>query len=243
MAENKKNEVVAVSKGKNPQGVMVIDGARITMPADTGRETNKIYVANEAGNKANLVLCESIARIKATESYKEVVDADGEKYTPTFGDFAEKILKMSKASASLYSSVGEVFSGLLDNGYKYGHFVLMLKMRKLLDENGCPFSGRMIVDFLEEHGAHTDMSTRELEELIKNLLAETTEEDEDAGEDAGEDEDTEDAGEDAEDAEEIELDELTRAFDIIRAKATDAGLYESLSNAITELEKRLKGVA
>ena len=234
MADNKRNEVVAVSKGKNPQGVMIIDGARITMPADTGRETNKIYVANEAGNKANLVLCESIARIKATESYKEVVDADGEKYTPTFGEFAEKILKMSKASASLYSSVGEVFSGLLDNGYKYGHFVLMLKMRKLLDENGNPFSGEMIVDFLEEHGAHTDMSTRELEELIKNLLAETTED----AEDEEESEDAEDAGE-----EDNELDELTRAFDIIRAKATDAGLYESLSNAISELEKRIKGVA
>lgn len=217
MAETKKNEVVAVSKGKNPQGVMFIDGAKITMPADTGRETNKIYVANETGNKANLVLCESIARIKATESYKEVVDADGEKYTPTFGDFAEKILKMSKASASLYSSVGEVFSGLLDNGYKYGHFVLMLKLRKIMDENGNPLNGKCIVEMLEEHGAHTEMTTRELEELIKNLLAE-------------------DAGEN-------ELDELTRAFDIIRAKATDAGLYESLSNAISELEKRLKGVA
>lgn len=234
-----KNEIVKVTTGKNPQGVMLIDGAKIYMPADTGRETNKIYAAVEVGNKANLTLCEAIARIKTTESYKEVLDADGEYFTPTFGEFAEKVLNMSKSGASGYASVGEIFAGMLDNGYKYGHFVLMLKLRKILDENNEPLTGAAIIEMLEDHGANTEMSTRELDNLIKSLLNDTIDEGTDEGAE-GEGEGGEGTGED--EGDEDNRDDLTKAFDVIREKATSAGLYETLSAAIADLEKRLKGV-
>lgn len=213
--------------------VTTIEGiGAVTMPADTGRETKKIIVALETGNKANLQLCKSIARIKTTESYKEVFNADGENITPTFGDFAEKVLEMSKGSASGYASVGEIFGDELESGYKYGHFVLMLKMRKLLDENGDPLSGKEIIKMLEEHGATPELSTRKLDELIKNLLCEETEtetgDDDGAGTD-GDGETDDDKG----------VVSLTTCFKIIRASATSAGKYEELNKLIVELENAL----
>lgn len=211
--------------------VTTINGyGAITMPADTGRETKKIFVALEAGNKANLQLCKSIARIKTTESYKEVFDADGLNITPTFGDFAEKVLEMSKSGASGYASVGEVFTDYLDDsGYKYGHFVLMLKMRKILDENGEPLRGKDIVEMLEEHGATPEMSTRKLDELIKNLLcAEESKESESEEESESEGEST------AED--ESESVSLTTAFDIIRRALESNGLYETWGGKLSEIE-------
>ena len=217
--------------------VTTIDGiGAITMPADTGRETKKIIVALETGNKANLQLCKSIARIKTTESYKEVLNADGENITPTFGDFAEKVLEMSKGSASGYASVGEVFANHLESGYKYGHFVLMLKMRKIMDENGEPLTGAEIIKMLEEHGATPELSTRKLDELIKNLLCEGEDNDgAGAGSDDGEGDDAGDddgAGNDG-------VVSLTTCFKIIRASATSAGKYEELNKLIIELENAL----
>ncbi len=209
--------------------VMTLTGiGAITMPADTGREARKIAVALEAGNKANLQLCKSIARIKTTESYKEVYDKDGLNITPTFGDFAEKVLEMSKSSASGYSSVGEVFSDYLDDsGYKYGHFVLMLKMRKILDENGEPLRGKDIVEMLESHGATPEMSTRKLDELIKNLLC-ADEEEETSEEESEESGNTEETSE-----EEISI---TTAFDVIRKALESNGLYETWGAKLSELE-------
>ena len=214
--------------------VTTIEGVgAVTMPADTGRETKKILVAMETGNKANLQLCKSIARIKTTESYKEVYNKDGENITPTFGDFAEKVLEMSKGSASGYASVGEVFADYLDDsGYKYGHFVLMLKMRKIVDENGEPLTGKAIIEMLEEHGATPELSTRKLDELIKNLLCEEAE-----CEDAGEAKTVED--DNAGDDDEKGVVSLTTCFKIIRASATSAGKYEELNKLIVELETAL----
>lgn len=217
--------------------VTTIEGVgAVTMPADTGRETNKIIVALETGNKANLQLCKSIARIKTTESYKEVLNSDGENITPTFGDFAEKVLEMSKGSASGYASVGEVFANHLESGYKYGHFVLMLKMRKIVDENGEPLTGDEIIKMLEEHGATPELSTRKLDELIKNLLCEGDENDgagagsdDGTGDDEGNNEETDDKG----------VVSLTTCFKIIRASATSAGKYEELNKLIVELENAL----
>lgn len=216
--------------------VTTINGiGAVTMPADTGREAKKIMVALEAGNKANLQLCKSIARIKTTESYKEVYDTDGVNITPTMVDFAEKILEMSKSGASNYASVGEIFSDYLDDsGYKYGHFVLMLKLRKIVDENGEPLSGQEIVEMLENHGATPEMSTRKLDDLIKNLLCveETETETETKTETVTEEEtETESADND--------VVSLSTAFKVIRASATSAGKYEQLNNLIIELEKEL----
>ena len=216
--------------------VTTIDGiGAVTMPADTGRETKKIIVALETGNKANLQLCKSIARIKTTESYKEVLNADGENITPTFGDFAEKVLEMSKSSASGYASVGEVFGNFLDSGFKYGHFVLMLKMRKILDENGDPLSGAEIFNMLDEHGANPEMSTRQLDELIKNLLCEDPEPE--TGDDDGDGEGDETGDETGNDDKGVVS--LTTCFKIIRASATSAGKYEELNKLIVELESAL----
>ena len=219
--------------------VMTIEAiGKLTMPADTGRETKKAFVAYEAGNKANLELCKALSRIKTTESYKEVYNADGVNVTPTFGDFAEIVLNMSKSGASGYASVGEVFGKLLDNGYKYGHFVLMLKLRKVLDENGNPLDGEAIVNLCEDHGATPEMSTRKLDELIKSILC-----DEVYG---GEESDDDDAGDgdDADDeyADGNEADDLDKAFKVIRSKATDAGVYDKVNKLIIELEKIVKGV-
>lgn len=210
--------------------VTTIEGVgAVTMPADTGRETKKIIVALETGNKANLQLCKSIARIKTTESYKEVLNADGENITPTFGDFAEKVLEMSKGSASGYASVGEVFGNHFESGYKYGHFVLMLKMRKIVDENGEPMTGDEIIKMLEEHGATPEMSTRKLDELIKNLLCEEPEPEPEPEPETGDGDGGDDKG----------VVSLTTCFKIIRASATSAGKYEELNKLIVELENAL----
>lgn len=210
--------------------VTTINGyGAITMPADTGRETKKIMVALEAGDKASLQLCKSIARIKTTESYKEVYDKDGLNITPTFGDFAEKVLEMSKSGASGYASVGEIFADYLDESkYKYGHYVLMLKMRKILDENGDPLSGREIIEMLEDHGATPEMSTRKLDELIKNLLC--------AEEEGDSEEESESEGSATEENETEEAISISTAFDVIRRALESNGLYETWGGKLSELE-------
>ena len=230
----KNNELVKITK---TSAVMTLDkiGA-ITMPADTGRNVKAILGAMEVGNKANLTMCKSLARIKATESYKEVYNSDGENVSPTFGEFAETVLNMSKGGASNYASVGEVFGAYLESGWKYGHFVLMLKMRKILDENGSPLNGKCIIEMLEEHGATPDMSTRKLDELIRNLLCEAIgdgEEDEDEEDGA----DNEDGGEEDED----NTVSLTTAFKVIRASAEKSGKWDKLQKRIIDLEKELEG--
>lgn len=231
-----KNEVVKITK---TSAVMTLDtiGA-ITMPADTGRNVKAILGAMEVGNKANLTMCKSLARIKSTESYKEVYNADGVNVSPTFGEFAETVLNMSKGGASNYASVGEVFGSYLESGWKYGHFVLMLKMRKIMDENGAPLNGQCIIEMLEEHGATPDMSTRKLDELIKNILCEAIED--------GEEDEAEEDGADNEDGEEDEDEEgntvsLTTAFKVIRASAEKSGKWDKLQKRIIELEEELEG--
>lgn len=227
-----KNELVKITK---TSAVMTLDNiGAITMPADTGRNVKAILGAMEVGNKANLTMCKSLARIKATESYKEVYNADGANVSPTFGEFAETVLNMSKGGASNYASVGEVFGAYLESGWKYGHFVLMLKMRKILDENGTPLNGQCIIEMLEEHGATHDMSTRKLDELIKNILCE-------AIGDGEEDEDEEDGAnnEDGEDEEDNTV-SLTTAFKVIRASAEKSGKWDKLQKSIIELEKELE---
>ena len=233
MASN--NELVKITK---TSAVMTLEtiGA-ITMPADTGRNVKAILGAMEVGNKANLTMCKSLARIKATESYKKVYNSDGVNVSPTFGEFAETVLNMSKGGASNYASVGEVFGEYLESGWKYGHFVLMLKMRKILDENGSPLNGQCIIEMLEEHGATPEMSTRKLDELIKNLLCEAIgdgEEDEDE-EDGADNEDGEDEDE------ENNTVSLTTAFKVIRASAEKSGKWDKLQKRIIELENELEG--
>lgn len=232
-----KNEVVKITK---TSAVMTLDTiGTVTMPADTGRNVKAILGAMEVGNKANLTMCKSLARIKATESYKEVYNADGENVSPTFGDFAESVLNMSKGGASNYASVGELFGNSFESeGWKYGHYVLMLKLRKILDENGEPLDGAGIIAMLEEHGATPDMSTRKLDELIKNLLCAGDSEDEEDEEDG---EGTED-GEDTEDGEEENNTvSLTTAFKVIRASAEKSGKWDKLQKRIIDLEKELEG--
>lgn len=229
-----KNEVVKITK---TSAVMTLDtiGA-ITMPADTGRNVKAILGAMEVGNKANLTMCKSLARIKSTESYKEVYNADGVNVSPTFGEFAETVLNMSKGGASNYASVGEVFGAYLESGWKYGHFVLMLKMRKILDENGSPLNGQCIIEMLEEHGASSKMSTRKLDELIKNLLCEAI------GDGEDEDEEDEKDGANNEDGEEEDnIVSLTTAFKVIRASAENSGKWNKLQKQIIDLEKELEG--
>ena len=231
----KNNELVKITK---TSAVMTLDtiGA-VTMPADTGRNVKAIIGAMEVGNKANLTMCKSLARIKSTESYKEVYNADGENVTPTFGEFAETVLNMSKGGASNYASVGELFGKSFESeGWKYGHYVLMLKLRKILDENGEPLDGAAIIAMLEEHGATPEMSTRKLDELIKSLLCDGEEED---GEETEEDgEETEEDGEETEEEDDTKL--LRTAFRVIRERAEKSGKWEKLQKRIIDLEKELE---
>ena len=203
----------------------------VTMPADTGRETKKIYVANEAGNKANLALCMALNRIRQTESYKEIFNKDGENITPTFGDYAEKIVNMSKGGASNYATIGDVFGAFIENDkykYKYGHYCIMLKLRKLLDDNGNPLTGNDIVSMLEEHGASAEMSTRALDTLVKSLLCDDTD-------DTGDTDDTDDTDDGNGD-----IISITTAFDVVRAYAEKSGKWETAQGKILELEKLLE---
>lgn len=227
-----KNELVKITK---TSAVMTLDNiGAVTMPADTGRNVKAILGAMEVGNKANLTMCKSLARIKATESYKEVYNADGVNVSPTFGEFAETVLNMSKGGASNYATVGEVFGPFLESGWKYGHFVLMLKLRKILDENGEPLDGASINAMLEEHGATPEWSTRKLDELIKNLLCDGEE-----NEDGEEEEDSE-SEEDGKEDEDNTV-SLTTAFKVIRASAEKSGKWEKLQKRIIDLEKELEG--
>ena len=173
----------------------------------------------------NGVTRQKIGKVPAWIDYMTAVDK-------AFGDFAEKVLEMSKSGASGYASVGEVFADYLDDsGYKYGHFVLMLKMRKILDENGEPLRGKDIVEMLEDHGATPEMSTRKLDELIKNLLCAEETEEEDESEEEGESE-----GESAAEDESAEAISITTAFDVIRRALESNGLYETWGGKLSELE-------
>ena len=223
-----KNELVKITK---TSAVMTLDNiGAVTMPADTGRNVKAILGAMEVGNKANLTMCKSLARIKTTEIYKEVYNKDGVNVSPTFSEFAETVLNMSKGGASNYASVGELFGKSFDTeSWKYGHYVLMLKLRKILDENGEPLDGEAILAMLEEHGATPEMSTRKLDELIKNLLA------------TGDGEEEEGEEEDDEEENEVNTVSLTTAFKVIRISAEKSGKWDKLQKRIIELEEELEG--
>ena len=93
---------------------------------------------------------------------------------------------------------------------------------------------------LEEHGATPDMSTRKLDELIKNILCDEVF----GGEENEDGEDTED-GENTEDGEGTEDEDntvsLTTAFKVIRASAEKSGKWDKLQKRIIDLEKELEG--
>lgn len=226
------NEVVKITK---TSAVMTLETiGTVTMPADTGRNVKAIIGAMEVGNKANLTMCKSLARIKSTESYKEVYNSDGVNVSPTFGEFAETILNMSKGGASNYASVGELFGNFFEKeSWKYGHYVLMLKLRKILDENGEPLGGTDIINMLEEHGATPAMSTRKLDELIKNLLC--------SGDDDGDGDGDGDGDVDGDgDGDGEDTISLTTAFKVIRSSAEKSGKWEKLQKRIIELEEELE---
>ncbi len=231
---NKKTEVATTTsanlvKISGVTGVMTIDGiGAVTMPAGAGRFTNNAYKALTATNKSALVLADALSSMRSTEAYKEIKNADGIAITPTFGDYAETILKMSKGGASTYATVGEVFGDYFETAWKYSHYTIMLKLRKITDANGEPLSGKEIIEMLEERGATPDISTRKLDEIVSSILCE------DAGDDSNEEPN---AGTDTD--EEPESDEaisITTAFDVIRKALETNGLYETWGSKLLEIE-------
>lgn len=214
-------------------GVMTIDGyGVVTMSAGAGRFTNSAYKALNATNKSALVLASALSSMRSTEAYKDIKNADGVVVTPTFGDYAETVLKMSKGGASTYATVGEVFGDYFETSWKYSHYTLMLKLRKITDANGEPLTGKDIIEMLEERGATPEISTRKLDEIISSILCEDA--DEDKGDDTG---DGTGASEDTDEEQGDYTISVTTAFDVIRRALESNGLYEAWGAKLTELEE------
>ena len=226
------NELVEIKVGKTTACLTLPKLGELTMKADAGRETKRAGKAIIDGNRANIELCEALARIKSTESYKSIVNADGVNVTPTFGDYAEKILAMSKGGASNYASVGELFREHLRDGWKYGHFVLMLKLRKITDANGEALTADDILELLEERGATPASTTRELDSIINNILCE----DNPSGDDGEEEEEKTETDDDSED------DELEHAFNVIRNRLEKAGNAKRVEELLNQLEKAVSAL-
>lgn len=238
----KKEEITSVAttattnlvKISGVTGVMTIDGiGAVTMPAGAGRFTNTAYKALTATNKSALALAEALSSMRSTEAYKEIHNADGMGVTPTFGDYAETVLKMSKGGASTYATVGDVFGDYFETAWKYSHYTIMLKLRKITDANGEPLTGKEIIEMLEERGATPDASTRKLDEIVSAILCE------DAGEEADEEPDAGDgdgAGTDTDEEPESEAISITTAFNVIRSALESNGLYETWGAKLSELE-------
>lgn len=231
MAKNEVSETTAnLVKISGVSGVMTLDGVGVvTMPAGAGRYTNSAYKALTASNKSALLLASSLSSMRSTEAYKEIKNADGVAVTPTFGEYAETVLKMSKGGASTYATVGDVFGDYFETAWKYSHYCIMLKLRKITDANGEPLSGKEIVEMLEERGATPEASTRKLDEIVSSILCEDSDDSEDGDEDG--------TGASAGSNESEEVISLTTAFDVIRRALESRGIYETWRAKLAELEE------
>lgn len=210
-------------------GVMTLDGVGVvTMPAGAGRFTNSAYKALTASNKSALLLAASLSSMRSTEAYKEIKNADGVAVTPTFGDYAETVLKMSKGGASTYATVGDVFGDYFETAWKYSHYCIMLKLRKITDANGEPLSGKEIIEMLEERGATPEASTRKLDEIVSSILCEDSDDSEEEN-GTGASAESDDSNDDAV--------SITTAFGVIRRALESNGLYETWGAKLAELEE------
>lgn len=209
------------------------------MPAETGNTLKKIFEFVTVSENSSLALAVMCAKVRADKMYKDILDESGDPVCDTFGDFAEKILGMSKAFGSLHASVGEVFADELaemKTEWKYTQLEELLKLRKKLDTEGNPAfaTGAEIIDYCYECGITPKSTVREIRGFVDAVLNKSAESDtEDAGEDAGE-ENTEES-ENTEETPAEKISELLTALAVYTNDKKSKGLLADLAAYLSSI--------
>lgn len=218
------------------------------MTAQTGKALQKIFEVVTVSENSSLALALLCANVRASKMYKEILDEDGSPVCDTFGDFAEKILGMSKSFASLHASVGELFAGdvIVDgkSAWKYTQLEEFLKLRKKLDTEGNPLfkSGSEIIDYCEECGITPKSTVKEIRGFIDAVLhSEETEEDEDgegATNSTGEGEEPDENTEEDEDATPADkVAELIARLSVFTTDKMSQGMLAKLAGYLAKMYK------
>ena len=202
---------LTVNKGN---AILKTNDGNYVMTAEMGKTIKTARAAIVAGEKSNMTLAVICAGVRANKTYENITREDGAEVCRTYGDFAEKVLDMSAAYATQYANVGEFFAAELESGYKFGQLTEFLKLRKLTDVDGNPYTASEIIAELERCGITPDSTIKAIRTAIDALLHGTTGA-EDDGESDG-DGDGEDTTED--DKKERRLDAL---LDVLEEYATD----------------------
>lgn len=186
--------------------VMNTDYGKLKMPIEVGKEVSRILKATAVNDTSSIALAITCYKIRENKSYLNIVDESGREVCSTFGDFAEKILDVSKSYASQYASVGEVFEDVLAGGdceWKFSQLMELLRLRKITDTNGDPITGAEIIELAESADITPASSIRSIRATVSGLLKAPEEKPiEDPSEDP---EDPEDDPEDGEEAPEKKI--------------------------------------
>ena len=225
--------------------------ATYKMTAETGTALKHIFEVVEVSENTSFALAIMCAKVRSEKMYKNILDEAGNPVCDTFGDFAEKILGMSKAFASLHASVGEVFADEIANNtpWKYTPLEELLKLRKKLDTDGNPAfdSGKDILEFCEVSGITPKSTVKEIRGFIDAVLHEETPAEENTeGESAPEGEsDTEGESDgegetETENAEENPADkvaELIARLSVYTTNKASQGMLAKLAGYLTKMYK------
>lgn len=178
---------LTVNKGN---AILKTNDGNYVMTAEMGKTIKTARTAIVAGEKSNMTLAVICAGVRANKTYENITREDGAEVCRTYGDFAEKVLDMSASSATQYANVGEFFCNELESGYKYGQLAEFLKLRKLTDVDGNPYTASEIIAELERCGITPDSTIKAIRTAIDALLHGTTGAEEGDGESDGDGEDT-----------------------------------------------------
>ena len=195
--------------------ILKTNDGNYVMTAEMGKTIKTARAAIVAGEKSNMTLAVICAGVRANKTYSNITREDGAEVCRTYGDFAEKVLDMSASYATQYANVGEFFVAELESGYKFGQLTEFLKLRKLTDVDGNPFTASEIIAELERCGITPDSTINSIRTAIDALLHGTTGAEDGDGENDG-DGDGEDTTKD--DKKERRLDAL---LDELEEYATD----------------------
>ncbi len=209
------------------------------MPAETGNTLKKIFEFVTVSENSSLALAVMCAKVRADKMYKEILDENGNPVCENFGDFAEKILGMSKAFGSLHASVGEVFAdelAELKTEWKYTQLEELLKLRKKTDTEGNSVftTGAEIIDYCYECGITPKSTVREIRGFIDAVLNKNTENDAEGEENTEESESPEES-ENNEETPAEKISELLTALAVYTNDKKSKGLLADLATYLSTI--------
>ena len=216
--------------------VMNTDYGKLKMPVEVGKEVSRILKATAVNDTSSIALAITCYKIRENKSYLDIVDESGREVCSTFGDFAEKILDVSKSYASQYASVGEVFEDVLASGkcvWKFSQLMELLRLRKITDTNGDPITGSDIIDLATSAEITPESSIRSIRATVSGLLKAPEEK---SVEEANTDPEDE-PEEDPEDVEEVPEKKILFLISELHEFTTDKKSSKLLSDLANYLDK------